>query len=96
MCVQCIAGSSRQSLGSVPTQETVRAVSKGVHGTRGFVRKAGHSAHHAPSHELEPIPDSETASHASLSAQGKPWKKHYNKKKREKTRRLAQSVPSYY
>lgn len=88
---------------SSSTQERVRAVSKGVHGARGFVRKAGYSAHHTTSTSAEePLPGSETASYvsdaSSLPPGGKPWKKHHNRNKREKTRRLvksADSVPYY-
>ncbi len=74
-------------------------MSKGVHGTTGFVRKSGYSSHHAPlTSDLmkdESVPDSETASYVTSSSQppqDKPWKKHFNRNKKQKTRRL---VPYY-
>ena len=73
-------------------QERVRAIKKGVHGPRGP----------APLHK----PDSETAGvqlesdMASVMSKevrgGKPWRKHHNQHKREKTRRTAKLKDSFH
>lgn len=67
-------------------EEQVRVISKGVHGTVGFARKSGFSGHHAGA---TPVSEAVGASeNASVQSHGKPWKKHFNKNKKEKTRRL--------
>ena len=73
-------------------QERVCAIKKGVHEPKGPV----------PLHK----PDSETASvqlesdMASVMSEdvrgGKPWRKHHNQHKREKTRRTAKLKDSFY
>ena len=72
----------------------MRAIVKGVHGNKDFVGRAGGlSERHSNSHTSgigSNIPESDTASFTSSTvsdAVGKPWKKHHNRNKKEKTRR---------
>ena len=62
--------------------------SKGIHGTAGFTRKTGFSSHHSLL---------STATNVQIEVD-KPWKKHYNHKKKEKTRRIVgnQNPYDYY
>lgn len=77
-------------------QEHVRAISKGIYGRREFVRRAGFTAHHSTEEEEGELPESETASFASSQAGGKPWKKHHNQRKKEKTKRLVKIQDTPY
>lgn len=61
-----------------------------MHGIVGFARKSGFTSHHSSatvSEEKEAVGVSDDVSVQS-HAHGKPWKKHFNKNKKEKTRRV--------
>ena len=77
----------------------MRAISKGRHGVRGFVRKSDANRHHSSDEvreEGDGVGVSDTASVASsLPGNGKPWKKHNNRHKKEKTRRTTQPLNPY-
>ena len=74
-------------------QEEVRAITKGCHGVRGFIRKSG--ANHRRSlgqgqggegEEEEGEGTSDAASvTSSMVGVGKQWKRHNNQNKKEKT-----------
>ena len=69
----------------------MRVISKGVHGTVGFARKSGFTGHHSNAtapEDREAVAAADNVSVQSRPQQGKPWKKHFNKNKKEKTRRL--------
>ena len=72
----------------------MRAISKGVHGTKDFVRRAGGlSEHRSSSHSHvstigSNVPESESASFTSSAAPDKSWKKHHNRNKKEKIKRI--------
>ena len=72
----------------------MRAITKGCHGVRGFTRKSGATRHHSlgqgqgEEEEEEGEGASDTASvTSSMVGMGKPWKRHNNRNKKEKTRR---------
>ena len=72
----------------------MRAISKGVHGTKDFVRRtSGLSEHNLLSQTSmsgSNLPESDTASVAistTVEPVGKPWKKHHNRNKKEKIKR---------
>ncbi|KAL5490975.1 hypothetical protein EMCRGX_G016186 [Ephydatia muelleri] len=69
-------------------EEQVRVVSKGVHGKVGFARKSGFTSHHASATVSEEKESAGTLDNVSVQSHGKPWKKHFNKNKKEKTRRV--------
>lgn len=70
-------------------QERVRAIKKGVHGPAPL---------HKPDSETAGVQlESDTASVMSKDVRGsKPWRKHHNQHKREKTRRTAKLQDSFY
>lgn len=70
-------------------QERVRAIKKGVHGPRGLAPLC--------KPDSEGQLESDTASVMSEGVRGsKPWRKHHNQHKREKTRRTAKLQDSFY
>lgn len=73
-------------------QERVRAIKKGVYGPRGPAPL------HKPDSETAGVQlESDTASVMSEDMRGsKPWRKHHNQHKREKTRRTAKLKDSFY
>ena len=73
----------------------MRAISKGRHGVRGFVRKSDANRHHSSEEvreegEGDGVSDTASSVASSLPGNGKPWKKHNNRHKKEKTRRTTQ------
>ena len=83
-------------------------ISKGRYGVRGFARKSDASHHHsslggaesgegllggAGEREAE-ISDAASVTSSVMGA-GKPWKRHNNKNKKEKTRRTARPLNPY-
>ncbi|XP_062522770.1 large subunit GTPase 1 homolog [Corticium candelabrum] len=75
------------------SQSLVQAISKGVHGARGFTRKSDFVHHHSTPLEScdDPTVDTQSIMSTSSSLTGKPWKKHHKKNKKEKTRRLMET-----
>ncbi|XP_002737385.1 large subunit GTPase 1 homolog [Saccoglossus kowalevskii] len=65
------------------SQQNVRACTKGVQGVMGYVRKDADCSRHVSSDSRNSSPQSSQSSVA-----GKPWKKHFNKNKKEKLRRV--------
>ena len=66
----------------------MRAITKGRHGVRGFTRKLG--SDHYPSlgegQEEDEMSDVVSVT-SSVVGGAKPWKRHNNRNKKEKTRR---------
>ena len=73
-------------------QERVRAIKKGVHGPKGSVPL------HKPDSEAAGVQlESDTASVMSEEVRGgKPWRKHHNQHKREKSRRTVKLQDAFY
>ena len=75
-------------------------ISKGRHGVKGFTRKSDPNRHHSSaggSGEGEGegeggIWDTESVPSSLGTGVGKPWKRHNNRNKKEKTRRTARPL----
>ena len=77
---KCIDSGCIHRLSVCPLQEMVRAIKKGVHGPRGSVPL------HKPNSELQLESDAASVMSEGVKG-GKPWKRHHNQHKKEKTRR---------
>lgn len=75
-------------------------ISKGRHGVRGFVRKSDSYHHHSSEGATEKHGEEEEEEResdvvsvtSSLAGTGKPWKRHNNRNRKEKTRRTARPL----
>lgn len=73
----------------------MRAIIKGGRGVKDLAGRSGglnenrSSSHSHSAAEIgSGVPDSDTASFTSEAGGGKPWKKHHNRNKKEKIKRI--------
>ena len=66
-------------------------VTKGVHGIQGVTRRPDATSHHRVDSPV-PLTGHTGLTGSAVGLAGKPWKKHYNRHKKEKTRRIVQPL----